>query len=58
VNNETNDFVGKILQNKFYACCSSCYQVHADAHLSVMLLCYLDETAAETSLLLTAYCSE
>jgi len=30
----------------------SCYHVHADAHLSVALICYLDETGAETSMLL------
>jgi len=28
---------------------TSCYHVHADAHLSVALVCYLDETGAETS---------
>jgi len=33
---------------------TSCYHVHADAHLSAALLCYLDETGAETSLLFTA----
>ena len=33
---------------------TSCYHVHADAHLSVALL-YLGVTGAETSLLLTAY---
>jgi len=44
------NFVGNILQNS--------YHVHADPHLSAALLCYLDETGAETSLLLTAYCIE
>ena len=29
-----------------------CYHVHADAHLSVALMCYLDATGAETSMLL------
>jgi len=33
----------------------SCYQVHADTHLSAALLCNLGATGAETSLLLTAY---
>jgi len=54
VNNKMNDFVGTLLQNKFYAYCSSCYQEHADPHLSVALLCYLGATGAKTSLLLTA----
>jgi len=39
-----NDFVGNILQNKFYACCYILlYQVrvlNADAHLPAALLCY------------------
>jgi len=52
-----NDFVGNILQN-FKPTVTSCYHVHADAHLSAALLCYLGETSAETSLLLTAYCIE
>jgi len=57
VNIKINDFVGNILQNKFYA--TSCYQVHAlnaDAHLSSRR-CYatLGATGAETSLLLTAH---
>jgi len=33
---------------------TSCYHVHADAHLSAALLCYLGAIRAETSLLLTA----
>jgi len=37
---------------------TSCHQVHADAHLTVALLCYLGATGAETSMLLTAYCIE
>jgi len=57
-NFETNNFVGNILQNKFYTCCYIfLYQVHAlnaDAHLSAALLCNLGATGAETSLLLTA----
>jgi len=39
-----NDFVGNILQNKFYACCyillSGIRALNADAHLSAGLLCY------------------
>jgi len=31
---------------------TSCYHVHADAHLSAALVCYLDATGAETSMLL------
>jgi len=57
-----NDFVGNILQNKFYACCyillSGIRALNADAHLSAGLLCYFRATGAETSLLLTAYCFE
>jgi len=37
---------------------TSCYQVHDDAHLSAALICYLDATGAENSILLTAYCIE
>jgi len=33
---------------------TACYHVHAYAHLSAALLCCLDETGAETSILLTA----
>jgi len=49
-----NDFAGNILQTKFYACgyiLLSC-SVHADAHLSAALGCYLDAIGAETSMLL------
>jgi len=56
-----NDFVGNILQNKFYACVTCCYHIHAlnaDAHLSAALLWYLGATGAENSLLLTVYCTE
>jgi len=57
VNNKMNDFVGNILQNKFYACCyillsGTC--PNPDTHLFAALLCYLGATGAETSLLLTA----
>ena len=31
---------------------TSCYHVHADAHLSAALVCYLDASGAETSMLL------
>jgi len=31
---------------------ASCYHVHADAHLSAALVCYLDATGADTSMLL------
>jgi len=34
-----NNFVGNILQNKFYAYCYTCYQVHADLHL-YLRCCY------------------
>jgi len=50
-----NDFVGNILQNKFYA---YCYILLSGTHLSAALLCNLGATGAETSLLLTAYCIE
>jgi len=43
VNIKMNDFVGNILQNKFYTCCyillSDTFP-KADAPLSVALLCY------------------
>jgi len=64
VNIKINDFVGNILQNKFYACCyvllSGTRPKHrcTVVHLSVALLCYFGATGAETSLLLTAYCTE
>jgi len=59
VNKITNDFVGNILQIRFTPTVTSCYHVHAEAHLlSAAQLCYLDATGAETSLLLTAYCIE
>jgi len=47
-----NDFVGNVLQNKFTPTVTSCYHVHADSHLSVALIWYLDATGAETSMLL------
>jgi len=52
-----NDFVGNILQS-FTPAVTFCYEVHADAHLSAALLCYLGATGSETSLLFTAYCIE
>ena len=52
MNNKMNDFVGNILQNKFLPAVASCYHVHANAHLSAALVCYLDATGAETSMLL------
>jgi len=50
VNNKMNDEIS------FTPTVTSCYQVHADAHLSATLLCYLGATGGETSLLLTEYC--
>jgi len=50
--------LGIFCKISFTPAITSCYQVHADAHLSVALLCYLDATGAETSVLLTAYCIE
>ena len=58
MNNKTNDFVRNILQNNFSPTVASCYPVHADAHLSAAMLCYLRAAGAKTSLLLTAYCIE
>jgi len=55
-----NDFVGHILQNKFYAY----YYIllsgtrRCTPTVSAALLCYLGATGAETSLLLAAYCIE
>jgi len=46
---------------RFTPAVTACYQVHAlkaDAHLPAALLCYLGVTGAETSLLLTVYCTE
>ena len=51
MNDKMNDFVRNILQISFTPTVTSCCQVHADAHLSVALLCYLGATGAETSLL-------
>ena len=58
MNIEMNDFVGNILQDKFYACCYiflSGTRPKRYAYLSAAL-CYstLTATSAETSLLLTA----
>jgi len=55
VNSEMNDLVGNILRNKFYAYgykLTTCYHVHANAHLSSALVCYLDATGTETLMLL------
>ena len=49
---------GIFCEKSFAPAVTSCYQVHADPHLSVALLHYLGATGAETSLLLTAYCIE
>jgi len=39
-----NEFVGKILQIKFYPCCyiliCQVHALNAEAHLSAVLLCY------------------
>jgi len=50
--------LGIFLQKSFTPTATSCCQVHADEHLSAVVLCYLGATGAETSLLLTAYCIE
>jgi len=50
--------LGIFCKIRFTPTVSSCYLVHADAHLSAALLCYLGATCAETSMLLTAYCIE
>jgi len=55
VNSEMNDLVGNILRNKFYTYgykLTTCYHVHANAHLSSALVCYLDATGTETLMLL------
>ena len=52
MNSEMNNFAGNILQNNFTPTVTTCYHVHADAHLSVALICCLDATGAETSMLL------
>jgi len=46
--------LGIFCKIRFTTAVTSCYHVHADAHLPAALLCYLDETGAETSMLLTA----
>ena len=35
MNVEINDFVGNILQASFTCDVTSCYQVHADAHMPI-----------------------
>jgi len=56
-----NDFVGNILQNKFYACCFislsfSLQALNADAQLSAALLCYFRRNWCRN--LAAAYCTE
>jgi len=58
-----NDFVGNVLQNKFYACCYFLLSgIHPKRRWTPICgaACYstLGATATETSLLLTAYCTE
>ena len=48
--------LGIFCKISFTPAVTSCYHVHADAHVSAALVCYLDATGAETSMLLTAYC--
>ena len=50
--------LGIFCKIRFAPTVTSFYHVHADAHLSVALICYLDATGAENSILLTAYCIE
>ena len=57
MNSKMNDF-GIFCRICFTPTVTSCYHVHADAHLSAALLCYLDATGAENSIVLTAYCIE
>ena len=47
-----NDFVGNFCKISVTPTVTSCCHVHADAHLSAALVCYLDATGAEISLLL------
>jgi len=44
--------LGIFFKISFTSSVTSCYHVHADAHLSAALGCYLDATGAETSMLL------
>jgi len=44
--------LGLFCKISFTPTVTSCYHVHADAHLSAALVCYLDATGAETSMLL------
>ena len=50
--NKMNDFVGKFCKISSTPTVTSCCHVHTDPHLSAALVCYLDATGAETSLLL------
>jgi len=60
VNIKMNNFVGNILQNKFYTCCYILLSGTRPKRrcTAAALLCYVGATGAETSLLLTAYCIE
>jgi len=58
VNNKITTLLGIFCKMSFTPTVISCYHIHADAHLSAALVCHLDATGAETSLLLTAYCIE
>jgi len=44
--------LGIFCEISFTPTVTSCYHVHADAHLSAALVCYLYATGAETSMLL------
>jgi len=61
VNIKMNDFIGNILQNKFYACCyillSGTPPKRRCTH-TCLQRCYLGAAGAKTTLLLTAYCIE
>jgi len=52
VNSEMNDFLGILCEISFTPTVTTCYHVHADAHLSAALVCYLDATGAKTLMLL------
>jgi len=54
MNIKMNDFVGNILQNTFYACC----YIVLPGTRPKRRWTTLYATGAETSLLLTAYCTE
>jgi len=50
--------VGTFCKISFTPTVTSCYHVRADAHLSAALVCYLDATGAETSMLLNCILQE